>query len=122
LSSFPDFIESAQEWITHLGNVAAPLTGVIIADYLVLKRTRIDVQGLFEEHGPYRYLNGINVLAVAAIAVGVAVYYAVPDAWVKVLWGLGSAAGAYLVLAALVPSAVGGTARIATPAPGGAER
>jgi NCS1 nucleoside transporter family len=122
LSSFPDFIESAQEWITHLGNVAAPLTGVILADYLVLKRTRIDVQGLFEEHGPYRYVNGINLFAVAAVAAGVAVYYAVPDAWVKVLWGLGVAAGAYLLLAALMPSAVGGAARVASPAAGGAER
>ena len=58
LSGFPDVIEQAQRWITHLGNFAAPLTGVILADYLVVKRQRIDVKALFDPHGRYRYLNG----------------------------------------------------------------
>src|SRR4029077_15294692 len=35
LSGFPDFVNHAQNWITHLGNVAAPLTGVVLADYVV---------------------------------------------------------------------------------------
>jgi NCS1 family nucleobase:cation symporter-1 len=100
LSSFPDFIESAQDWITHLGNVAAPLTGVIVADYLVVQRSRIDVDALFDEHGRYRFVRGVNVVAVTAVAIGVAVYYAVPDSWVKVLFGVAVGAGAYLVLAA----------------------
>src|SRR5205823_2823292 len=78
LSAFPDFVNHAQKWIVHLGNVAAPLTGVILADYLVLKRRRIDVEGLFDPDGPYRYLNGVNAAAVAAVAGGVAVYYSIP--------------------------------------------
>lgn len=95
LSAFPDFVNEAQRWITHLGNLAAPLTGVVLADYLVRQRQRIDVDGLFDPDGPYRYQAGVNVAALAAVGVGVAVYYAVPDAWVKVLWGVGAGAAAY---------------------------
>ena len=88
LSAFPDFVDHAQRWITHLGNIAAPLTGVVLADYVLVHRTRIDVAALFDPNGRYRYLNGVNAAAIAAVAIGVAVYYAVPQAWVKVLWGL----------------------------------
>ena len=55
LSAFPDFVNHAQRWVTHLGNLAAPLTGVILADYLFVKRQRIDVEGLFDPGGRYRY-------------------------------------------------------------------
>jgi NCS1 nucleoside transporter family len=99
LSGFPDFVTHAQRWVTHLGNVAAPLAGVVLADYVVLKRHRIDVPALFDPAGRYRYLNGVNVTAIASVAVGVAVYYVVPAEWVKVVWGIGVGAGTYLALA-----------------------
>jgi NCS1 family nucleobase:cation symporter-1 len=99
LSGFPDFVTHAQRWVTHLGNVAAPLAGVVLADYVVLKRQRIDVPALFDPAGRYRYLNGVNVTAIASVAVGVAVYYVVPAEWVKVVWGIGVGAGTYLALA-----------------------
>jgi NCS1 family nucleobase:cation symporter-1 len=98
LSAFPDFIEEAQTWIGHLGNVAAPLTGVILADYLVVKRARLDPGALFDPGGPYRYMNGVNVAAILAVAAGVGVYYALPQEWLKVAWGIGLGAFAYLVL------------------------
>jgi nucleobase:cation symporter-1, NCS1 family len=99
LSAFPDFINHAQRWITHLGNVAAPLAGVVLADYVVLKRQEIDVPALFDPRGRYRYLNGINVTAIVSVAVGVAVFYVAPDEWVKVLLGAGVGTAIYLALA-----------------------
>jgi cytosine permease len=102
LSGFPSLIEEAQSWITHLGNVAAPLTGVVLADYLVRQRGRLDVAALFDPAGRYRYLHGVNVEAVVAVAVAVAIYYAVPDAWLKVAWGLGAGAATYLALTGLL--------------------
>jgi hypothetical protein len=98
LSGFPSLIEEAQSWITHLGNIAAPLTGVVLADYLVRQGGRIDVGALFDPEGRYRYVRGVNVEAIAAVAGGIGVYYAVPDAWVKVAWGAGAGAAGYLVL------------------------
>src|SRR5262249_20152075 len=68
LSAFPDFVNHAQRWITHLGNVAAPLTGVVLADYVVRKHCRIAVDELFDPQGRYRYLNGVNVEAILGVA------------------------------------------------------
>jgi purine-cytosine permease-like protein len=98
LSGFPDFVNHAQRWITHLGNVAAPLTGVVLADFVLVNRRRLDVPALYDPFGRYRYLNGVNAAALVAVAAGVGVYYAVPATWVKVVWGLGSAAVVYLGL------------------------
>jgi NCS1 nucleoside transporter family len=102
LSGFPSFVDHAQRWITHLGNVAAPLTGVILADYLVVHRARIDVPALFDPDGRYRYLNGVNVAALAAVAIGVGVYYALPQSWLKIAWGLAVGGVAYLALRRLL--------------------
>jgi NCS1 family nucleobase:cation symporter-1 len=96
LSAAPDVIDSAQRWIVHLGNVAAPLAAVMLVDYLVVKRRRIDVSALFDPTGPYRYLNGVNVAAFAAVGAGVGLYYALPHSWLKIAWGLGAAAIVYL--------------------------
>jgi cytosine/uracil/thiamine/allantoin permease len=102
LSGFQDFVDHAQKWITHLGNVAGPLTGVVLADYVVRKRQKLDVGALFDPDGRYRYLNGVNVEAILGVAAAVGVYYAVPDAWVKVVWGVGAGAAIYLLLVAVV--------------------
>jgi NCS1 nucleoside transporter family len=98
VSGFPSFVDHAQKWIVHLGNVAAPLTGVILADYLVVRRSRVDVAALYESDGRYRYVRGINIAAVTAVAVAVCAYYAVPHDWVKVAWGVGVGAAAYMIL------------------------
>src|SRR5229473_1657228 len=76
LSAFPDFVNHAQNWIVHLGNVAAPLTGVILADYLFVRRRVVDVAALYDHRGRYRFMHGVNVAAVAATAAAVGGYYA----------------------------------------------
>jgi cytosine permease len=112
LSAFPSFVDHAQRWITHLGNVAAPLTGALLADYLLVQRSRIDVPALFDPDGRYRYLRGVNVAAVGAVAIGVGVYYALPQSWFKLVWGVGVSAVAYLGLRALEAVLVSGRARV----------
>ena len=104
LSAFPSFIEEAQSWITHLGNVAAPITGVVLADYLVVQRGGVDVEALFDPRGRYRHQAGVDLVALASVAIGVIVYYAVPAELVKVVWGAGAAALVFLVVPAIVTS------------------
>ncbi|HEU0246897.1 MAG TPA: cytosine permease [Gaiellaceae bacterium] len=101
LSAFPDFVNNAEAWVTHLGNLAAPLTGAVLADYLVVKRQRIDVGDLFDSQGGYRYVKGVNIYAVVAVVIGVTAYYVVPQSWIKVVWGVSIAAAAYLLLLAV---------------------
>ena len=116
LSAFPDFVDHAQRWIILLGNLAAPLAGVVLADYLVFKRQEIDVPALYDPAGRYRYRGGVNVIAIVSIAIGVAAYYSVPERWLQVVWGVAVAGAAYLVLAvlqeAVAPRGSGGAIRI----------
>jgi NCS1 family nucleobase:cation symporter-1 len=102
LSAAPDVIDSAQRWIVHLGNVAAPLAAVMLVDYVVVKRQEIDIAALFDPNGPYRYLNGVNVPAFIAVGAGVGLYYALPQSWLKIAWGLGAAAVTYLACSRLL--------------------
>ena len=106
LAAWPSFIEEAQTWINHLGNVGAPLAGVVLADYVVAKRMRLEPAALFDSDGAYRYTRGVNAAAVLAVAAGVGVYYAVPQAWVKLLWGIAVAACAYPLLRRAVAAAL----------------
>lgn len=101
LSAFPDFLNSAASWIGHLGNVAAPMAGVVLVDLFAVKRGRIDVDALYDPRGRYRYLGGINPAAVAAMAVGVAVYYETPQELIRFAWAGGSAALVYALLVQL---------------------
>lgn len=112
LSALPEFVTQAEKWITHLGNIAGPLTGVMVVDYLVFQRGKLDVDDLYEPEGRYRYLRGFNVSAFLAIAIAVPVYYAVPGEWLKWTWGLGVGAVAYLALRVVqgrVAGVAGGT-------------
>jgi cytosine permease len=99
LSGFPGVVEDAQEWMTHLGNVATPMAGVILADYAILKRTHLDVLALFDPNGRYRFLGGVNPAAIAAIVIGVVVYYLLPHEWVKAAWGVGIGVVGYVAFA-----------------------
>ncbi|HEX2031828.1 MAG TPA: cytosine permease [Actinomycetota bacterium] len=59
-----------------IGSVFVPLFGVFLADYEVLRRGRgYDPRAVFDVRGPYRYLGGFNVRALAAWALGFAVYH-----------------------------------------------
>jgi cytosine permease len=100
VSGFPGFVDHAQRWITHLGNLGAPLTGVVLSHYLLSERRTIDVGALFDPHGPYRYTRGVNVEALLSVAAAVAIYYALPHEWVKVLGGIAAGAAIYPALRA----------------------
>lgn len=93
-----------------LGGLAAflgPLFGIIIADYYLVKRGRIDVDGLYREgsSSPYWYSGGINRRAVlvfvvsAALSAVIALVPAFGPA-APFSWFIGALSGAALYLAA----------------------
>jgi NCS1 nucleoside transporter family len=86
LSATPDVVKGYTTYVGMLGNVFSPIGGVLIADYLFVKRMHIDVVALFEPDGPYRYWKGVNPLAVAWTALGFLAYmYVIPAEWIRVL-------------------------------------
>jgi purine-cytosine permease-like protein len=83
LSAVPDVLNSYLSYATLLGNFFSPICGVLVFDYLILKRTRIDVPALFTLDGRYRYWAGFNLIAVAWTVLGFLFYmFVVPAAWI----------------------------------------
>jgi cytosine/uracil/thiamine/allantoin permease len=65
---------------TALGNLFAPVAGVLLSHYLFVERMRIDVAALFDPKGIYHYWHGVNVIAVLWCLLGGGVYYFLPTA------------------------------------------
>jgi NCS1 family nucleobase:cation symporter-1 len=59
-------------WLIGYSALLGPIGGVLICDYFVIRRTRLDLAGLYRDDGPYRYRGGYNLPALAALALGVA--------------------------------------------------
>ena len=62
-----------QGWLLTYSGLLGAVGGVILADYTLVRRGRLEVRGLYDEHGPYRYSNGVNPRAILALAAGVLV-------------------------------------------------
>jgi nucleobase:cation symporter-1, NCS1 family len=85
LSALPDLTTGG--WFINvmsvMGNVFAPITGILLVDYFVFKRTLIDVKGLFDTNGAYRYNWNFNLVAVALCAGGFILDTLMPVTWVN---------------------------------------
>jgi NCS1 family nucleobase:cation symporter-1 len=62
-----------QGWLLTYSGLLGAVGGVILCDYLLVRRRVLDVRGLYDEAGPYVYANGVNPCAMAALAAGVLV-------------------------------------------------
>lgn len=86
LSAVPEVVTGYYGWLSMLGNVFAPVAGVLVFDYLFLRGMRIDVAALYEPKGAYRYWQGFNLAAVAWTAIGFAVCtFVIPTGWIPAL-------------------------------------
>jgi purine-cytosine permease-like protein len=83
LSVTPSVVDRFNGLMTLMGNVFAPIAGVLLADYLLVKRMQISVGELFDPSGRYRYWAGFNLVALAWTAIGCVVYWATPASWVQ---------------------------------------
>lgn len=89
-------------FVNTLGATLAPIYGIMIVDYYMLRRQTLDVAGLYDEvGGPYRFGNGWNNPAVVAFAI--AALFSVATVWVPALavlsgyaWVIGALIGGAL--------------------------
>jgi NCS1 family nucleobase:cation symporter-1 len=70
LSDFSAYIFG---WLVGYSGLLGPIAGVMIADYFLVRRSRLNVEDLYCRGGEYEYDNGVNYRAVVALAAGVAV-------------------------------------------------
>ena len=59
-------------WLIAYSALLGAVGGVLIADYFALRRTRLDLAGLYRRSGPYWFLGGFNPIALGALIAGVA--------------------------------------------------
>src|SRR5262245_5911403 len=59
------------KWLIGYSLLLGACGGVLIADYYVIRRARLDLAGLYRREGPYWYLGGYNPLALIALAAGI---------------------------------------------------
>ncbi len=103
LSAVPDVLNSYLQYATLLGNFFAPIAGVLVCDYLFLKRTRLDVPALFSLDGRYRYWAGFNLVAVGWTALGFLFYmFVVPATWIPTVATIAFTGAGYTLTAILV--------------------
>ncbi|WP_237090167.1 NCS1 family nucleobase:cation symporter-1 [Nesterenkonia sp. PF2B19] len=95
-------------FVDTLGALLAPLYGIIVADYYLVKRQRMDVQQLYssDPEGLYWYQKGWNVRAIFAFSVAsvlsiILVWTPQLDDYSGFAWILGAAVGGLLHLVAM---------------------
>jgi NCS1 family nucleobase:cation symporter-1 len=105
LSAIPDVASGYTTYVGILGNVFSPIAGVLIADYLCVKRMRIDLVALFEPNGAYWYWKGFNFIAVVWTALGFLAYmFIIPAEWIRVVVTLlATGAGYWATIQLLAP-------------------
>jgi NCS1 family nucleobase:cation symporter-1 len=60
------------KWLVAYSALLGSVGGILIADYYLLRRAKLDVRGLYERGGPYWYAGGVNGVALVALSLGVA--------------------------------------------------
>lgn len=106
-------------FVNTLGAILAPVYGIMIVDYYLVKKQKLDIQQLFssEPGSKYYYVNGWNQRAL--IAFGVAAVFSISSVWVPALealsgygWVIGACLGGlfYYGLMATSPLAARGLA------------
>lgn len=73
--------DDAPQFVNAIGSTMGPLFGVLIVDYYLVRKARLNVEDLYREDGEFRYQGGWNVRAF--VAAGIA---AIPAAILPV-WG-----------------------------------
>jgi NCS1 family nucleobase:cation symporter-1 len=60
------------KWLLAYSSLLGAIGGILIVDYLILRRGELDLPGLYRRHGPYWYKSGFNFIAIIAFFIGIA--------------------------------------------------
>jgi NCS1 family nucleobase:cation symporter-1 len=58
-------------WLVGYSGLLGPVAGIMVADYIVLRKTRLDADALYQRNGIYEYSRGFNLKAIIALVAGV---------------------------------------------------
>src|SRR5581483_7558131 len=58
-------------WLVGYSALLGPVGGIMIADYFVLRRRRLNLAGLYDSNGEYRYTNGFSLIGLITLLVSI---------------------------------------------------
>ncbi|HEY9843509.1 MAG: NCS1 family nucleobase:cation symporter-1 [Candidatus Sericytochromatia bacterium] len=59
-------------WLVAYSALLGSVGGILIADYFLIRKTKLDLEGLYQQNGPYWYSGGFNPKAIIALIAGIA--------------------------------------------------
>jgi NCS1 family nucleobase:cation symporter-1 len=68
LANFGNYIFG---WLVGYSGLLGPVAGIMVADYFLIRGTKLDSYSLYRRGGIYEYRNGINPAAIVALVCGV---------------------------------------------------
>ena len=64
IQSSGGFLVDIQSWISQM---LGPIIGIILADYFIIRKCKLNVKDLYTAGGQYQYTNGFNISAMIAL-------------------------------------------------------
>jgi NCS1 family nucleobase:cation symporter-1 len=58
-------------WLIAYSALLGPIGGILIADYFVIRKRRLNLPDLYRADGEYRFTNGYSLVALTALAAGI---------------------------------------------------
>jgi NCS1 family nucleobase:cation symporter-1 len=76
-----ELFDLGDTFLAYNGTMQAPVAGILLVDYFLLKKQYIDLRSIFEAapSGRYYYTKGFNFLAMGAIILGQLAYFGIYD-------------------------------------------
>ncbi|MEH7110227.1 cytosine permease, partial [Bacillus sp. JJ1764] len=65
--------------LLFVGGILSAIVGILFADYYLIRKRRVNVPELYEDHGQYRYMGGVNLAGFIAWIIGAVASYFVPN-------------------------------------------
>lgn len=56
-------------FLNIVGGLLAPITGVMLAHYFIISKTKIDINELYSQNGKYNYQKGFNINAIVTLII-----------------------------------------------------
>ena len=57
-------------WLIAYSALLGPIGGILIADYFVCRRCKLNVKALYQAEGEYRFTNGVSIVALISLTIG----------------------------------------------------
>ena len=58
-------------WLVGYSSFLGPIAGILICDYFIIRKRKLDGKSLYDPQGEYTYSKGFNIKAIYALAAGV---------------------------------------------------